>query len=115
MQISDCPERAIMEHVTSKWGVMALHVLSDGGSWRFSALRRELENVVSEKMLTQTLRTLERDGFVHRDVKPVIPPHVEYALTPLGKGAANHLVALAHWIEANQPEISQAQQRYDSP
>lgn len=115
MQISDCPERAIMEHITSKWGVMALHVLSDGGSWRFSALRRELQDVVSEKMLTQTLRTLERDGLVHRDVKPVIPPHVEYTLTPLGKGAANHLVALAHWIEANQPEISQAQQRYDNP
>ncbi|MFD9706111.1 winged helix-turn-helix transcriptional regulator [Lentzea sp. NPDC059081] len=102
-----------MEHITSKWGVLVLLALSDGGSWRFSELRRELANVVSEKMLTQTLRTLERDGFVDRDVKPVIPPHVEYVLTPLGKGAARHLTGLYHWIEANQPEVSAAQRHYD--
>ncbi|MGW6937158.1 winged helix-turn-helix transcriptional regulator [Lentzea sp. NPDC054927] len=113
MQVTMCPERAIMEHVTSRWGVLVLQALSDGSAWRFSDLRRKLE-IVSEKMLTQTLRTLERDGFVHREVKPVIPPHVEYTLTPLGKGAANHLVALAHWIEANQPEVAQAQQCYDA-
>lgn len=112
MQVTMCPERAIMEHVTSRWGVMVLQRLSDGESWRFSDLRRNLE-IVSEKMLTQTLRTLERDGFVHREVKPVIPPHVEYSLTPLGKGAAAHLVALASWIEANYPEVAQAQQSYD--
>ncbi|RDI31108.1 winged helix-turn-helix transcriptional regulator [Lentzea flaviverrucosa] len=114
MQVAVCPERAIMEHVTSRWGVLALQALSNGEAWRFSELRRELEHA-SEKMLTQTLRTLERDGFVHREVFPVIPPHVEYTLTPLGKGAANHLVALAHWIEANVPEVTQAQQRYDNP
>lgn len=113
MQVTMCPERAIMEHVTSRWGVLVLQALFDGSSWRFSDLRRKLD-VVSEKMLTQTLRTLERDGFVHREVKPVIPPHVEYTLTPLGKGAANHLVALAHWIEANHPEVALAQQRYDA-
>ncbi|MDX8056413.1 helix-turn-helix domain-containing protein [Lentzea sp. BCCO 10_0798] len=112
MQVTMCPERAIMEHVTSKWGVLVLQALFDGASWRFSDLRRELE-VVSEKMLTQTLRTLERDGFVHREVHPVIPPHVEYTLTPLGKGAASHLVALASWIAANQPEVTQAQEHYD--
>lgn len=112
MQVTMCPERAIMEHVTSRWGVLVLQALSDGSSWRFSDLRRKLVNV-SEKMLTQTLRTLERDGFVHREVKPVIPPHVEYTLTPLGKGAAGHLVALASWIEANYPEVAQAQTRYD--
>lgn len=108
-----CPERAIMEHVTSKWGVLVLHTLSDGSPWRFSELRRALE-IVSEKMLTQTLRTLERDGFVHREVKPVIPPHVEYTLTPLGKGAAGHLVALSGWIGANYPEVAQAQRSYDN-
>jgi len=112
MQVTTCPERAIMEHVTSKWGVMVLQILSNGDSWRFSELRRKLE-IASEKMLTQTLRTLERDGFVHREVKPVIPPHVEYTLTPLGKGAAGHLVALASWIEANYPEVAQAQGHYD--
>src|SRR5918997_127911 len=103
MQVTMCPERAIMEHVTSRWGVMVLQRLSDGESWRFSDLRRNLE-IVSEKMLTQTLRTLERDGFVHREVKPVIPPHVEYSLTPLGKGAAGHPTALAHRNVANHPE-----------
>jgi DNA-binding HxlR family transcriptional regulator len=113
MQVTMCPERAIMEHVTSKWGVLVLQVLFDGAPWRFSDLRRELE-VVSEKMLTQTLRTLERDGFVHREVHPVIPPHVEYTLTPLGKGAAGHLVALASWISANQAEVAQAQEHYDA-
>jgi DNA-binding HxlR family transcriptional regulator len=113
MQVTMCPERAIMEHVTSRWGVRVLQALSDGSPWRFSVLRREIE-VVSEKMLTQTLRTLERDGFVHREVKPVIPPHVEYTLTPLGKGAARHLVALASWIEANYPEVAQAQEHYDN-
>ncbi len=112
MQVTMCPERAIMEHVTSRWGVLALQALSNGDPWRFSDLRRKLE-IVSEKMLTQTLRTLERDGFVEREVKPVIPPHVEYTLTPLGKGAAAHLVALASWIEANHPEVAQAQRRYD--
>jgi DNA-binding HxlR family transcriptional regulator len=112
MQVTVCPERAIMEHVTSKWGVLVLQTLSGGSTWRFSDLRRNIE-FVSEKMLTQTLRTLERDGFVHREVMPVIPPHVEYTLTPLGKGAAGHLVALASWIEANHPEVAQAQQSYD--
>ncbi|WP_330271215.1 helix-turn-helix transcriptional regulator [Lentzea sp. NBC_00516] len=114
MQVTMCPERAVMEHVTSRWGVLVLQALSNGEAWRFSELRRELQ-LASEKMLTQTLRTLERDGFVHREVYPVIPPHVEYSLTPLGKGAANHLVALAHWIAANQPEVTQAQERYDAP
>ncbi|MGW6450038.1 winged helix-turn-helix transcriptional regulator [Lentzea sp. NPDC055074] len=113
MQVTICPERATMEHVTSRWGVLALQALSNGEAWRFSELRRELE-LVSEKMLTQTLRTLERDGLVHRDVHPVIPPHVEYSLTPLGKGAASHLVALFSWIGANQAEVTQAQQRYDA-
>ena len=114
MQVGMCPERAIMEHVTSRWAVLVLQLLSNGEAWRFSELRRELE-IVSEKMLTQTLRTLERDGFVHREVRPVIPPHVEYTLTPLGKGAANHLVGLAQWIKANHPEVAQAQQSYDAP
>ena len=113
MQVTMCPERAIMEHVTSRWGVLTLQALSNGEAWRFSELRRELA-LASEKMLTQTLRTLERDGFVHREVFPVIPPHVEYTLTPLGKGAASHLVALAQWIEAHVPEVAQAQERYDA-
>ena len=107
MQVTICPERAIMEHVTSRWGVRVLQTLSDGSAWRFSDLRRELE-IVSEKMLTQTLRTLERDGFVHREVKPVIPPHVEYTLTPLGVEVGRRVEALADWIEGNLPKVMSA-------
>ena len=68
MQVTMCPERAIMEHVTSRWGVLVLNALSNGEAWRFSELRRELE-LASEKMLTQTLRTLERDGRNRRDAR----------------------------------------------
>src|ERR671921_138962 len=88
-----CPSRVILEHVTSRWGVLVLVALLDR-SYRFSELRRHIEGV-SEKMLAQTLQALERDGFVHRDAKPVIPPRVDYSLTPLGQQAAAHVRALA--------------------
>ena len=97
--------------VSGKWRVVILAHLKQQ-PLRYSDLRRLIPRV-SEKMLTQTLRTLERDGFVHREVHPVIPPHVEYSLTPLGKGAANHLAALASWVGANQAEVTEAQEHYD--
>lgn len=75
-----CPERLLLEHVTSRWGTLALIALLDRPH-RFGELRREIGSV-SEKMLTQTLRTLERDGLVHRDAKPVIPPRVDYSSPP---------------------------------
>lgn len=78
-----CPSRLVLEHVTSRWGVLVLAALLER-SYRFSELRREIGGV-SEKMLAQTLQTLERDGFVHRDAKPVIPPRVDYSLTPSAK------------------------------
>src|SRR5690242_11075247 len=81
-----CPSRLILEHITSRWGVLVLATLLER-PYRFSELRRTVGGV-SEKMLAQTLQTLERDGFVHREARPVIPPHVEYSLTPLGDGAA---------------------------
>ncbi|WP_405586073.1 winged helix-turn-helix transcriptional regulator [Streptomyces sp. NBC_01190] len=110
MKVS-CPERAIMEHVTSRWGVLVLTALLDG-SRRFSELRREIGDV-SEKMLTQTLRTLERDGFVRRQARPVIPPHVDYDLTPLGMGAARQVRALAEWTVAHVPDVEAARTAYD--
>lgn len=75
-----CPHRLVLEHVTSRWGVLVLMQLLDR-PYRFSELRRAIGRV-SEKMLTQTLQTLERDGLVHRDAQPVIPPRVDYSLTP---------------------------------
>ncbi len=91
-----CPSRVVLDHVTSKWGLLVLVSLTDG-ALRWSELRRRAEGV-SEKMLAQTLRTLEADGFVHREAFPVIPPKVEYSLTPMGSELASHLVPLLGWV-----------------
>ncbi|WP_051804815.1 helix-turn-helix domain-containing protein [Streptomyces griseus] len=106
-----CPSRLVLEHVTSRWGVLVLIALLERGH-RFSELRRRIGGV-SEKMLTQTLQTLERDGFVDRDAKPVIPPRVDYALTPLGEEAARRVEALARWTESRVPAVEEARARYD--
>ncbi|MBD0738538.1 winged helix-turn-helix transcriptional regulator [Streptomyces sp. CBMA29] len=108
-----CPERVILEHVTSRWGVLVLCELLDGAELRFSALRRAI-GIVSEKMLTQTLRTLERDGFVLRRALPVIPPHVTYSLTPLGLEAAARVHALSVWTADAAPAVLSARTAYDA-
>jgi DNA-binding HxlR family transcriptional regulator len=98
-----CPSRGVLEHVTSRWGVLVLVALLEG-THRFSELRRKVGGV-SEKMLAQTLQSLEADGFVRREVFPVIPPHVEYSLTPLGQEVAERVEGLADWIEENLGRI----------
>lgn len=98
-----CPSRVVLDHVTSKWGVLVLVALSER-ALRWSELRRRAEGV-SEKMLAQTLRTLERDGFVHRDAQPVIPPRVDYSLTDRGRELAALLIPLMDWILSNADEI----------
>lgn len=109
-----CPHRLVLEHVTSRWGVLVLDALLDR-AYRFSELRRNIGSVakVSEKMLAQTLQTLERDGFVHRDAKPVIPPRVDYSLTPLGREAAERVRALAHWTRLRMEAVQEAREAYD--
>jgi len=99
----ECQSRAVLSHVTSRWGVLVLVVLL-GGMHRFSQLRKEVGGV-SEKMLAQTLVALEGDGFVLRTALPVIPPHVEYSLTPLGREVAERLEVLVDWIEDNLQRI----------
>ena len=106
-----CPSRLILEHVTSRWGVLVLAALL-GGTHRFSELRRTVGGV-SEKMLAQTLQALERDGFVHREAHPVIPPHVDYSLTALGQEAARQVWALARWVERRVPDVLAARDAYD--
>ncbi|MBQ1094046.1 helix-turn-helix domain-containing protein [Streptomyces sp. B93] len=106
-----CPSRLVLEHVTSRWGVLVLIRLLERPH-RFSELRRAIGRV-SEKMLTQTLQTLERDGFVHRDAKPVIPPRVDYSLTDLGREAAEQVRALALWTERRMTDVTAARQAYD--
>ncbi|MFL6144860.1 MAG: winged helix-turn-helix transcriptional regulator [Labedaea sp.] len=100
-----------MEHVTSRWGLLALLALRDGDA-RFGALRRRVRGV-SEKMLAKTLQALERDGFVHRAAQATIPPRVDYSLTPLGAEAAGRLWAVIELLEGRMPAILAAQDRYD--
>jgi len=93
-----CPDtRALVEHVTSKWGVLVLLALEEG-TQRWSELKRSIDGV-SEKMLIQTLQTLEADQLVRRDALPVVPPHVEYSLTDGGREAAALLGPLMHWAQ----------------
>lgn len=93
-----CPDtRLLVEHVTSKWGVLVLLTLHDR-TLRWSELKREIAGV-SEKMLIQTLQVLESDGLVLRTALPVVPPHVEYALTEDGRTAAGLLAPLVHWAQ----------------
>lgn len=89
--------------ISSKWGVLVLLALADGPQ-RWSELRRRAEGI-SEKMLAQTLRTLEADGIVHRDAQPVIPPRVDYSLTERGSELVGHLLPLFGWVVAHADEI----------
>lgn len=98
-----CPSREVLKHVTSRWGVLILVALRDG-THRFSDLRRKMGGV-SEKMLAQSLQALEQDGFINRVSYPVVPPRVEYSLTPLGEQVSDKVAALADWIELNLPQV----------
>jgi DNA-binding HxlR family transcriptional regulator len=100
---SACPTRTVLDHVTSKWGVLILSALSEKPR-RWGELRRVVEGV-SEKMLAQTLRTLEADGFVLREAQAVIPPRVDYSLTERGIELADRLRPLMQWIADNADEI----------
>lgn len=95
--------------MTSRWGVLALSALLER-TYRFSELRRRIDGV-SEKMLAQTLRNLEKDGFVSREAYPVIPPRVEYSLTTQGREAAELLSRMVAWLEAQMPAVLE-QQRF---
>lgn len=106
-----CPSRSVLEHITSRWGVLVLAALLEDGR-RFSELRRIIGGV-SEKMLAQTLQTLERDGFVHREAHPVIPPRVDYSLTEVGEQAARLVSGLARWSEAHVTDVLAAREAYD--
>jgi DNA-binding HxlR family transcriptional regulator len=103
---ADCPSREVLKHVTSRWGVLVLMAL-EGKTRRFSELRR-LIGGVSERMLAQTLQWLEGDGLIDRVAYQVVPPHVEYSLTPLGIEAAERVRVLADWIETSLPRIAES-------
>jgi len=98
-----CPSRIVLDHVTSRWGVLLLGVLSEE-TLRWGELRRRVQGI-SEKMLAQTLRVLEADGFVRREAQPTIPPRVDYSLTDRGREIAVLLIPLMQWIVQHAEEI----------
>ncbi|HEX7308166.1 helix-turn-helix domain-containing protein [Lentzea sp.] len=107
-----CPSRPLLEHVTGRWGGLTVGALLDG-SLRFNELRRRVDGI-SEKMLSQTLQALERDGLVHREAQPTNPPRVDYSLTPLGRETAERLLSLIQLLQARMPEVLEAQKAYDA-
>lgn len=106
-----CPIRDVIERIGDKWSVMIVVRLQDGPV-RFSGLLRGIDGI-SRRMLTRTLRLLERDGLVHRRVFPTTPPSVEYSLTDLGRGLAGTLDAVSAWAVAHRDDVEDARRRYD--
>jgi DNA-binding HxlR family transcriptional regulator len=106
-----CPTRQVIGRVGDKWSLLVLYALSTGTK-RFSQLRSEVEGI-SQKMLTQTLRALERDGFVHRHAYPTIPPKVEYKLTPLGQSLEDAIAIVRRWAYTHMDEITTSRANYD--
>lgn len=107
LKVIDCPSREVLKHLTSLWGTLALLALREQGTLRFGALRRQVPSV-SEKMLAQTLQALEGDGLVRRVAHAVVPPHVDYSLTPLGQEAVEPLMNLTNWVEHNLHRVMDA-------
>ncbi|MEV0534549.1 helix-turn-helix domain-containing protein [Kitasatospora sp. NPDC050463] len=104
-----CPTRQVLDHIAGKWTILVVDALLEG-TMRYTELSRRIEGI-SQKMLTQTLRSLEADGFLTRTVYPTIPPQVEYDLTGLGQSLAGPITALRQWTEAHINEIERARAR----
>jgi len=107
----NCRARGVLDRVGDKWSMYVINLLG-GGTKRFSQLRREIEPI-TPRMLTVTLRTLERDGLVSRTVYPVVPPRVDYTLTPMGQTLLEAVTPLMTWAEAHLDEIDSAHRHYD--
>lgn len=105
-----CPAQQALATIADKWAAIVVYALSNG-TLRFGELQKAIGGV-SQKMLTQTLRNLERDGLVERTVFPVVPPRVEYRLTPLGKTLCDPLGALCRWAEEHMHEVVASRERY---
>jgi DNA-binding HxlR family transcriptional regulator len=109
---ADCPTRQILDRIGDKWAVLILLLLRDGPV-RFNQLRRAIEGI-SQKMLSQVLKSLERDGLIRRRAIATVPVTVEYSITPLGATLAGAVDPLRDWAERNRKEVSAAQRRYDA-
>jgi DNA-binding HxlR family transcriptional regulator len=109
---ASCELRDLLDRLADKWSLLVVELLGRG-TRRFSALRREIDGI-SQRMLTLTLRQLERDGLVRRTVYPVAPPRVDYALTPLGASLLDAVEPLVAWTRAHRDQIASARDIYDS-
>ena len=112
VRVSECPIREILDRIGDKWSLLIVMQLSQG-SLRFSQLRKLVEGI-SQRMLTLTLRQLERDGLVRRTVTPTVPPRVDYDLTPLGLTLLPSVTALSEWADENRDHILSARVDYDA-
>lgn len=106
-----CPSRSVLAHVAGKWTILVLSVLVEGTT-RFNVLRKRVDGV-TQKVLTQTLRDLERFGLITREIFAEVPPRVEYSLTPLGRSLVEVLDEVRAWIDAHTHEVLAAEQRYE--
>lgn len=106
-----CPTRQVLDRIADKWTVLVIQRLSSG-TMRFSELRRSIGGI-SQKMLTSTLRGLERDGLVVRRVYASVPPRVEYSLTPLGRSLCKLVAGICHWAEAHMEQVEAARASFD--
>ena len=109
---SPCRAREVLQRVGDKWSVLAIDLLGRG-TMRFTELHRAIDGITA-RMLTVTLRGLERDGIVTRTIHPVIPPRVEYALTPMGRTLLDTIGQLVDWTDSHLPEIQAARAAYDA-
>ncbi len=109
---ANCPTRRLLDRIADKWSVLILLTLG-AGEMRFNGLKRRVEGV-SQKMLSQTLRSLERDGLVARAIEPTVPVTVTYSITPLGRGLLLALRSMIDWAETCMIEVAAAQRVYDA-
>ena len=110
--LQDCPVRDVLAHVGAKWSTLIITTLGEQ-THRFGALRRAIPDI-SQRMLTKTLRDLQRDGLVHREVFPTVPPSVEYSLTDLGASLLTPLEPLIQWAAANHTQIRRAREAFEA-
>jgi DNA-binding HxlR family transcriptional regulator len=109
---SHCPTRLVLDRIADKWAVLLLSLLAQG-PLRFNQLKREVDGI-SQKMLSQSLKSLERDGLVTRTATPTVPVTVEYAITPLGATLSQTVASLRDWAETHIEQVLKAQRRYDA-
>ncbi|MFI7063287.1 winged helix-turn-helix transcriptional regulator [Kribbella sp. NPDC050124] len=109
--LATCPARQLLDRISDKWVTLIITALADGPQ-RYSDLSRRIAGV-SQKMLTQTLRSLERDGLLTRSVTPSVPVRVDYELTPLGRTLLPLIAAIKGWAESHVPEVAAARTQYD--